>query len=490
MKPEGLRLHANLILESAFYPSLSEDFQCRLIMRDTVKNSPENFLLSLRKVVDEIELKEGDFVEVGRLKRDIYRSALILADEKTLLQHKRVEEATKQALYSSVAAAAASSSSPQPQREDPRRKAKSDDCAKDESATSSTPSKGGQSKDGAASAKKPFLSRDKDRDSSTRKPAQEQAVSSPLKFRAHGTEIMELDLMDSVLCCIYLVMTLDDKGSELHYPNRIERTHRCVVDSITNIGGLAMFGAEFNSMSKTKIRSVTGVLKSCGALVPTSLGDENSPCLLILSKSLTSFEECRAAVDAYMLEDSIVAIQPKDKKDQYMWTQRNMESRRLRAAEVLGMVREPMKAFLRSFVEPPMISPTKGQNLQQEKSAKAEREAWSAGVHAAANQGRADIDFLASLDAIISTQSGETLKVDTARAPPGFDMGPPSSSPTTTDEAGASPLGVGDMLTKVEMMTLPAYSLWGSNDDECDCEKEDKVVTATSIFGSNLIGRQ
>ena len=132
MKPEGLRLHANLILESAFYPSLSDDNQCRLNMKKSLKDSPEKFLLSLRKVVDEIEIKEGDSVEVGRLKRDIYRSALILADEETL-QCKRVDDMVKQTLYSSVAAA------PAPhhlQNEDPRTKA---EAAK----SAAAPSRGG-----------------------------------------------------------------------------------------------------------------------------------------------------------------------------------------------------------------------------------------------------------------------------------------------------------------------------------------------------------
>ena len=322
------------------------------------------------------------------------------------------------------------------------------------------------------------------------------------KFRAHGSEILECDLMDPILCCIYLVMTLDNKGFEQLYPNRPERTHRCVVDSITHVAELCLFRDDFNNMSKTKIRSVTGILKSCGALIPTTLGDEISPCLLILSKNLNSFLECRAAVDTYMNEDETVVAQPPSKKDKYMWTERTKEARRDEAMDILIKVRAPIKAFLSTFVEPPIISPTKQMTSQKEKVLAEEREDWSRGAYAATHQGTADIDFLAALETMVAGKFDQTepiLCVDTTRPPPGFagGEGPSSVSPTTTDETGNSPLGEQDFNAAKVSSAFPTYSLWGSHtvaadkDGNAVADAEEKAVTATvtasSIFGNHLI---
>ena len=172
----------------------------------------------------------------------------------------------------------------------------------------------------------------------------------------------------------------------------------------------------------------------------------------------------------------------------------------MQTMNVMRVVREPIRNFLGTFVEPPIISPMRQLASQKGgKDSKVEAAAWSKGCSVAKDPGKTDIDFLSCLKTTkekVHLQVEPILSVDTALPPPGLIEGgePSSLSPATTDEAGISPLGENDSKAAKDSV-LPAYSLWGSRSDSGDCSNlsigEKPVGTNqgrnSSIFGNQLI---
>ena len=489
LPPRGsssLKLHVNIAMKVAMEPDYVDGGEIKLAMKNRAMRGPSSFLVMVWEFLEstiDVTTCSSKMILL-QIRRDICRS-LLLEINKDIMETKgptKVSHSEFPALGVTPAAV--------PRTTVPR--------------TAEKPY-AETARDGAQSARDcPIKKPGGGGDDGRRLPVMPEGwtVSDPCfltLLKAYGIEMLERDLMDTAMSVLFLVLAMSDDGSVSMTHLRPQRTHRAMVECVGYVAEKGLFGPKFNSMSKTRIRGVVGMLKASEVVITTSAGDDTSPCLLALNSKVQNMLQVRLMVDTFLVrfvkEHRGQALSSPE-KEKLTWLLLPKACSVL-AEGIVARVKPVVKTFLSTYnepaihttqpgIQPPHVGTKVGVTVPPFTPSPSARPPGSYG------------EIVPALHDDVMP-SPQMLFVNTAL---GKERGSQEPSPMTTDEGATSPHDMLTLFAHHEPLPSPlpadpeypsppgveglSYSLWGES-TQTPQVKGQQQQEGTAVFGAELI---
>ena len=503
----ALKQHANFAIKVIMEPEIADNGEIKLVTKNRAMRGPSSFFVMVLEYLEENFDVDKDPCKTALLKirRDIYREILLLANKD--IMRAEDHDGVTQNDFPSLQHVVSARSEGEQQQSPPNLKtydamsyktnveANIERAPRTDQSTleDSLKRPGGVSGGGDDGRRLPVMPK-------------HWTVSDACfitLIKAYGIEILDRDVMDSVFSVSLLVLTMSDDGSIAPVHLRPERTHRAIVECVGYVGEKNIFGQTFNTLSKTRIRGVVGMLKASEVVVTASAGDENSPCSLALDPKVQNMRLVRKMVDNFLV--SFVKEhhgQPLSyaEKEKLTWLLMPGACNVL-AEGMLAKAKGIVKAFLTTYNEPAIHTINSSTQAVSAISSQRERLTEATVVTAPLLTREGDARPLGSYRELIPAScddvmpSPKLLYVNTSIGTVHCDQ---EHSPMTTDEGAISPQ---DMLNLFSHQAIPSpsgreyltspgtysadYTLWGQSDTSRD--KYPRNNYSAEVFGHELI---
>ncbi len=507
---DALKLHINFMTKIIMEPDFVDGGEIKLLIKDRAMRGPSSFLvMALEYLEDTLDVERSSHMTaLLEIRRDIYRTMLLQVNkdimEAKIQKNDRVSHNDFPSLPQQQESATVEGG--QPKNSASREiLATTPYKAYAETTRESIPATGPSTRIGSLMKPGGALGGG---DDGRRLPVMPPrwTVSDPCfltLLKAYGIEILERNLMDTVMSVSFLVLAMADDGSIAPCHHRPERTHRSIVECVGFVAEKGIFGPKFDSMSKTRIRGVVGMLKASEVVVTASAGDDTSPCLLALDPRVENMLQVRKTVDKFLVgfvKEHRGQPLSSVEKERLTWLMLP-EGCNMLAEGVLARATGVVKAFLATYKEPAIHtiqSSTLSHSLSQPQS-----QPWTGQVAESTPTPGPTARPPGSYGELIPPPcddimpSPTLLFVDTSIK---NVRGSQEHSPMTTDEGAISPQDMLGLFSHQEALPPPAsseystpssmdgaaYSLWGQG-TQTSLEKGQQDQYNAAAFGDELI---